>query len=101
MVIRPPPAWGREVITRALRPYEPLRPAEYRADARRVRVVPDVRRIGLIDLKVALVEGFRDLDTARTDVVLLRVMYPIIGLVVAMPLPGHAIWHLYGAAVPH
>jgi uncharacterized membrane protein len=89
MVIRPPPAWGWEVIAQALRPYDPLRPAEYWADARRVRVVPEVRRIGFNDLKAALIEGFKDLDTFRTDVIFLCVMYPLIGLVLARLASGH------------
>jgi uncharacterized membrane protein len=89
MVIRPPPAWGWEVIAQALRPYDPLRPAEYWADARRVRVVPEVRRIGFNDLKAALIEGFKDLDTFRTDVIFLCVMYPLIGLILARLASGH------------
>ena len=89
MVIRPPPAWGWEVIMQALRPYEPMRPAEYWADARRVRVVPEVRHIGFNDLKAALVEGFKDLDAFRTDVIFLCVIYPVIGLVLARLASGH------------
>jgi uncharacterized membrane protein len=89
MVIRPPPAWGWEVIMQALRPYEPMRPAKYWADARRVRVVPEVRHIGFNDLKAALVEGFKDLDAFRTDVIFLCVIYPVIGLVLARLASGH------------
>ena len=89
MVIRPPPAWGWETISHALRPYDPIRPAEYWADARRVRTVPEVRRIGLTDLKAALANGFRDLDAFRTDVIFLCVMYPVIGLLLARLASGH------------
>ena len=89
MAIRPPPTWGWEAITQALRPYDPLRPTEYWADGRRVRVVPEVRRIGFNDLKAALVEGFKDLDAFRTDVIFLCVFYPLIGLLLARLASGH------------
>ena len=89
MVIRPPPAWGWEMITHALRPSEPLRPAEYWADARRVRTVPEVRRIGFADLESALVKGFEDLGAFRTDVIFLCVIYPLIGLLLTRLASGH------------
>src|SRR6185437_12357996 len=60
-----------------------VRPAEYWADARRVRAVPAVRRIEFADLKHALAQGFEDLGAFRTDVVFLCVIYPIIGLLLA------------------
>jgi uncharacterized membrane protein len=100
MVIRPPPAWGREMISQTLHHADTLDPAEYWADARRVRQVPDVRRIGVADLKDALREDFDDLGAFRTDVIFLCVIYPIIGLVLAR-LASHATWHLYRAAGPH
>ena len=54
MVIRPPPSWGWEQISNALHPTELARPEEYWTDGRRVRTVPEVKRIGLTDLRTAL-----------------------------------------------
>ncbi len=51
--------------------------------------MPEVRRIGLGDLKAALVAGFKDLDAFRTDVIFLCVMYPLIGLLLAHLASGH------------
>lgn len=89
MAIRPPPAWGWEMLTHALRPSDPLRPAEYWADARRVRTVPEVRHIGISDVRSALVKGFEDLGAFRTDVIFLCVIYPLIGLLLTRLASGH------------
>jgi uncharacterized membrane protein len=89
MAIRPPPAWGWEMITNALHPSDPLRPSEYWADARRVRTVPEVRRIGIADLRSALIKGYEDLGAFRTDVIFLCVIYPIIGLLLTRLASGH------------
>jgi uncharacterized membrane protein len=89
MVIRPPPAWGWEKLTQMLHPAEPLRPVEYWADARRVRRVPEVRRIGVADLKSALLKGLDDVGAFRTDVIFLCVIYPVIGLLLARLASGN------------
>jgi uncharacterized membrane protein len=44
---------------------------------------PVVRRIGLADLRQALVEGARDFGQCRTDVVFLCMTYPIAGLIIS------------------
>jgi uncharacterized membrane protein len=44
---------------------------------------PVVRRIGLGDLREALVEGVRDFGACRTDVVFLCMIYPIAGLIIS------------------
>ncbi len=46
-------------------------------------VVPEVRHIGLGDLREALSRGFDDFAAYRTDVIFLCVVYPVIGLVLA------------------
>ncbi len=52
--------------------------------ARPVSVAPPViRHIGAADLKAALRAGLDDFSAARTDVVVLCVIYPVIGLVLA------------------
>lgn len=45
--------------------------------------LPQVRRIGLADLREALRSGFDDFMACRTDVVFLCLFYPVIGLLVA------------------
>lgn len=90
MAIRPPPAWGWDVISHALHPSsDMLRPNEDRADAEQVRTVPEVRRIGLDDLRDALVRGFDDLGAFRTDVIFLCLVYPVAGLLLARLASGH------------
>jgi len=44
---------------------------------------PAVRRIGVADLKDALVKGFDDFEAYRTDVLFLGVIYAAVGLVLA------------------
>ena len=46
-------------------------------------VLPEVRHIGVGDLKEALARGFADFAAYRTDVIFLCVIYPVIGLVLA------------------
>jgi uncharacterized membrane protein len=45
--------------------------------------VPEVHRIGLGDLRVALRKGLADFGAARTDVVFLCLIYPVVGLLLA------------------
>ena len=45
--------------------------------------VPHVMRIGLADLRAALVRGVQDFGANRSDVILLCIIYPLVGLVLA------------------
>ncbi|MFZ5779769.1 MAG: DUF2189 domain-containing protein [Pseudomonadota bacterium] len=45
--------------------------------------VPEVRRIGIADLRQSLQEGARDFGAYRTDVVFLCMIYPVAGLVIS------------------
>ncbi len=45
------------------------------------RTLPEVRRIGVADLKDVLARGLDDFAAYRTDVIFLCVIYPVIGLV--------------------
>jgi uncharacterized membrane protein len=45
--------------------------------------LPEVRRIGLADLRDALARGIGDLGAYRSDVIFLCIIYPIAGLVLA------------------
>ncbi len=44
---------------------------------------PVVRRIGLADLRDSLVQGARDFEACRTDVIFLCLIYPVAGLIMA------------------
>jgi uncharacterized membrane protein len=44
---------------------------------------PVIRRIGLADLRDALVQGARDFEACRTDVIFLCLLYPVAGLIMA------------------
>ena len=44
---------------------------------------PQIRRIGIADLKAALAKGVEDFGANRTDVVFLVLIYPVIGLLLA------------------
>src|SRR5260221_4237118 len=44
---------------------------------------PAIRRIGAADLRDVLARGIRDFGASRADVVLLCIIYPVIGLVLA------------------
>jgi uncharacterized membrane protein len=48
-----------------------------------VAAPPQIRRIGVADLWASLREGFSDLGVARSDVVFIALVYPIVGLVLA------------------
>src|ERR1700730_6541358 len=43
--------------------------------------LPEVRQIGIADLKDVLARGFGDFAAYRTDVIFLCVVYPVIGLI--------------------
>lgn len=63
------------------------------ADWRRIEMerdipLPAVARIGIADLRAALVKGLADFGAHRTDVVLLCVFYPVVGLVLGRMASG-------------
>jgi len=51
--------------------------------------LPEVRCIGVADLRVILARGFDDFATYRTDVIFLCVVYPVVGLVLARLVFGY------------
>ena len=50
---------------------------------------PEVRRIGLADLRTALAAGWRDYAGHRSDVAMLCVLYPALGLILARAAYGY------------
>lgn len=71
------------VVGGFLHPWQTLRgnaaPAPAPAEAEAGE--PRIRRIGMADLGASLAEGWRDFTAHRTDVMLLCVLYPVLGLV--------------------
>jgi uncharacterized membrane protein len=83
MVIRTPPGWGWDKLTGAKHAPGTVGPDEYWRDARPVHTVPQVHRIGIADLRMALAKGMEDFGAFRTDVLFLCLIYPLAGLVLA------------------
>ena len=50
------------------------------AEADRYTALPLVRRIEVADLRMVLVKGLADFSAARTDVLFLCLIYPVVGL---------------------
>ena len=48
------------------------------------RAAPEIRRIGVADLKASLRKGLEDFAAARDDVVFIALVYPLAGLVLAV-----------------
>ena len=83
MTIRTPPAWGLEKLDHAIHQLGSREPGEYWHREAATNAVPQIRRIGIADLKDALRLGAADFGACRTDVVFLCVIYPLLGLLMA------------------
>jgi uncharacterized membrane protein len=79
--IQSPFEWGWDRLKVWFSGIGSTKPEEYWPQANLRAGVPDVRRIGLADLRIALARGFDDFGANRDDVVFLCVAYPVIGLV--------------------
>jgi uncharacterized membrane protein len=78
-MIRTPPGWGADMLSQAYQSVTTV-------DPRRLAAPPNVitvRRIGLQDLRWALMRGVEDFGASRTDVIFLCVIYPLLGLLLA------------------
>ncbi len=84
MMIRTPPGWGADMVAHAYRSLTTI-------DARHAAAMPGaitVRRIGFDDLRWALRRGFEDFAAARTDILFLCLVYPLVGLLLAWQASG-------------
>jgi uncharacterized membrane protein len=81
--IQSPFEWGWDRLKVRVGDLGSSTPEEYWPQAQRRAAVPEVRRIGYADLREALVRGFDDFGSNRTDIAFLCVIYPVIGLVVS------------------
>ena len=85
MAIRNPLEWGAAQLRLA------SRDADGFDDARPLVMAPNVRRIGVADLREALSLGVRDFAAARSDVVFLCLLYPLVGLLLARAMFGYGV----------
>jgi uncharacterized membrane protein len=83
MPIRNPIEWGADQVRLANMVAGAAGQSLQHADDQAAERRPSVRRIGLAALRNALARGFDDFTAYRTDVVVLCVVYPIVGILVA------------------
>jgi uncharacterized membrane protein len=85
MPIKTPPGWGADILAQA---YQSITTVDPDQAVPRPGAI-QVRRIGFGDLGWALARGWEDFKAARTDLVFLCVVYPLIGLVLARAASGY------------
>ena len=94
MTIRTPPAWGFDTISAAISAIGQGAPDDvWRGDANR-SAIPQVRRIGLDAIGRALALGWRDFSENRTDVLMVCMIYPIVGLLFGLLAAGSGLLQL-------
>jgi uncharacterized membrane protein len=81
LTIRNPVEWSVDQVKRAAEAVDAAGRAVRGAQAELHSPLPAVARIGTADLRVALAEGLADFAACRTDVVVLCLIYPVLGLV--------------------
>lgn len=81
--IRNPVEWGWENLKSATSAVGRTADSLGHVEEARSGALPEVRRIGLADIRQALKRGFDDFAAYRTDIVVLCFIYPLAGLVLA------------------
>ena len=87
--IRNPVEWGVDLVKHAGQALEEAADAVRRAQSELHSPAPSVARIRVADLKEALAAGLDDFAASRTDVVLLCLVYPVLGLILVRFASGH------------
>lgn len=64
------------------------------AGADGARAIPEIRRIGVDDVSFALIEGWRDFLSMRSDLALVGIIYPAVGLALALWSSGFNVLYL-------
>lgn len=64
------------------------------AGGERARALPPVREISVDDVSFALIEGWRDFLSMRSDLVLVGIIYPVFGLALALWSSGFNVLYL-------
>jgi uncharacterized membrane protein len=78
--IQSPFEWGWKRSKVSVAGIGTSRPEEYWPQSRLDAAAPEIRRIGVADLRAALGRGIDDFAANRTDVIFLCLLYPLIGL---------------------
>jgi uncharacterized membrane protein len=81
LTIRNPVEWGVDQVKHAAGAFEEAGRAVRRVQRDLHSPRPAVARIGTADLKQALAAGFDDFAACRTDVAVLCLIYPVLGLI--------------------
>ena len=81
LTIRNPVEWGVDQVKHAGHALETAGHAVRQAQAELHSPAPSIARIGTADLKQALMAGLDDFAATRTDVVVLCLVYPVLGLI--------------------
>ena len=90
MTIQSPVEWGLDRLKLTAATIGSTSPDEYWPDTAAAHPgMPIVRRIGVADLRHALVKGFEDFGANRTDIIFLCVIYPVVGLLLARLASGY------------
>lgn len=84
MTIRNPAEWGAAHVKAWSQAVAEARHAVSPTAEERNAFEPTVRRIRTADLRDALAKGFQDFAACRTDVFFLCLIYPVVGLVLAV-----------------
>ena len=87
--IRNPVEWALDQLRLAGHTLEETGRFVHGTEATRYSAPPVVRRIGIADLREALAQGFSDFTECRTDVILLCLIYPLVGLVLSRLVFGY------------
>jgi uncharacterized membrane protein len=87
--IRNPVEWGVDQVKHAGQALEEAAGAVRRAQIELHSPAPRIARIHAADLRQALAAGLDDFAASRTDVVLLCLVYPVLGLVLVRLAAGH------------
>jgi uncharacterized membrane protein len=81
LTIRNPVEWSVDQVRHAAGAFEEAGLAVRRAQVELHSPAPAIARIGAADLKGALAAGFADFAACRTDVAVLCLIYPVLGLI--------------------
>ncbi len=91
MSIRNPVEWGIDQFRHTVTGVEAVNRGIIPTEEAAHRPLPIVRRIQLADLKEVITLGFEYFGAERTDVVFLCAFYPVVGLLLASLVAGHAL----------
>lgn len=91
MAIQTPVGWLWDRIADAGHTVGAAPPSEYWQHAPAHAAVPEIRRIGVADLRYALARGLEDFAAHRTEVIFLCLIYPAAGLILAQLASGNGL----------